>query len=161
MHVVDGRDNRQLSANVLHVVDAQGRELENSGGFRFNSSPEAVKLTLSPGSYTVTLSAMGYAPKVINVTAPSEITVAMTPGGTLVLRSKSSAQQRVRLIDSNGGVYPRGQNGIFMIDPSPLTTTLNNVLGGSYTLQVLDSANRVVNSIPITVVDGQQAAVDV
>jgi hypothetical protein len=161
LHVVDGRDNRALSANVLHVVDAQGRELDNSGGFRFNSSPGPVKLTLSPGTYSVTLSAMGYAPKVVSVTSPIEMTVQMLPGGSLVLRSKSSSQQRVRLIDPKGSIYPRGQNGIFMIDPNPLTTTINNVSGGSWTLQVLDSAGQVVNTIPITVVDGQQNVVDV
>jgi len=104
---------------------------------------------------------MGYAPKVISVASPSEITVAMAPGGTLVLRSKSSSQQRVRLIDPNGAIYPRGQNGIFLLDPRPLTTTLNNIAGGTYTLQVLNSADQVVNSIPITVVDGQQNVVDV
>ena len=161
LRVVDGRDNRALSANVMRVVDAQGRQIENNAGFRFSSSPEPVKLTLSPGTYSVTLTAMGYAPKTLNVTAPSDITVQMLPGGTLILRSKSSAQQRVRLIDPKGSIYPRGQNGIFMVDPNPLTTTINNVSGGSWTLQVLDSAGQVVNTIPITVVDGQQNVVDV
>ena len=161
LRVVDGRDNRALSANVTRIVDAQGRQLDNNAGFRFNSSPEPVKLTLSPGTYTVTLMAQGYAPKTLNVTAPSDITVQMLPGGSLVLRSKSSSQQRVRLIDPKGAIYPRGQNGIFMVDPNPLTTTINNVSGGSWTLQVLDSSDRVTNTIPITVVDGQQAVVDV
>jgi len=87
--------------------------------------------------------------------------VAMVPGGTLVLRSKSSTQQRVRLIDPNGAIYPRGQSGIFLLDPSPLTTTLNNVAGGTYKLQVLNSADQVVNSIPITIVDGQQTVADI
>jgi uncharacterized GH25 family protein len=161
LRVVDGRDNRALSANVTRIVDAQGRQLDNNAGFRFNASPEPVKLTLSPGTYTVTLIAQGYAPKTLNVTAPSTITVQMLPGGSLVMRSKSSSQQRVRLIDSRGGFYPRGLNGIFMIDPNPLSTTLNNVSGGSWTVQVLDSSDRVINTIPVTVVDGQQAVVDV
>ena len=161
LRVVDGRDNRALSANVMRVVDAQGRQLDNNAGFRFNASPEPVKLTLSPGTYSVTLTAPGYAPKTLNVTAPSDVTVQMLPGGTLVLRSKSSSQQRVRLIDPKGAVYPRGQNGIFMIDPSPLTTTINNVSGGTWTLQVLGSSGQIVNTIPVTVVDGQQNVVDV
>jgi len=161
LHVVDARDNSQLSANVLRVVDGRGQNVEGGGGFRFHNSPEPIKLTLAPGSYTVTLAAMGYAPKVIGVASPSEITVAMVPGGTLVLRSKSSTQQRVRLIDPNGAIYPRGQSGIFLLDPSPLTTTLNNVAGGTYKLQVLNSADQVVNSIPITIVDGQQTVADI
>jgi uncharacterized GH25 family protein/protocatechuate 3,4-dioxygenase beta subunit len=161
LRVVDGRDNRALSANVMRVVDAQGRTLEGSGGFRYNPSTEPVTLTLAPGTYTVTLTAMDYAPKSINVTSPSDITVQMMPGGSLVLRSKSSTQQRVRLIDSKGAIYPRGPNGIFTLDPSPLTTTVNNVTGGVWTLQVLNSADQVINSIPITIVDGQQAVMDV
>ncbi len=161
LRVVDGRDNRPLSANVMRIVDAQGRQLENNGGFRFNASPEPVKLTLAPGTYSVTVTASGYAPKTLSVASPSDITVQMLPGGSLVLRSKSSTQQRVRLIDPKGAVYPRGPNGIFMIDPSPLSTTLNNVSSGNWTLQVLNASGQVINTIPITVVDGQQNIVDV
>ncbi len=160
LRVVDARDNRLLSANVMRVIDAQGREVE-SGGFRFSSTPEPVRLTLAPGRYNVTLTAMGYAPQVVNVISPSTQTVALTPGGTLLLRSKGSAPQRVRLVDPNGAFYPRGMNGIFTIDPAPLTTTLNNVAAGNYTLQVLDTAGNVTNTIPVTVVQGQQNVVDV
>jgi len=160
LRVVDARDNRLLGANVLRVTDAQGREVE-SGGFRFGGTPEPIKLTLAPGRYSVTVTAIGYAPQVVNVVSPSTQTVSLTPGGTLVLRSKSSAPQRVRLIMPNGAFYPRGMNGIFTIDPSPLTTTLNNVAGGSYTLQVLDAGGNVTNTIPVTVVDGQQNVVEV
>lgn len=160
LNVVDGRDNTPLAANVLRVVDAQGNTID-IGGFRFSSTPEPVKLTLAPGQYSVTLEATGYAPQVVTVTSPSTQTVAMTPGGTLVLRSKSSTTQNVRLIMPNGSIYPRGPNGVFALSPSPLTTTLENVSPGQYTLQVLDSAGNVTNTIPVTVVEGQQNEVDV
>ena len=156
INVVDARDNRQLPANVTRIVDASGQVVEAGGGLRVTGSAEPITLTLSPGTYTVTIAAMGYANKLVTVTAPSQITVALTPGGTLVLRSKSSTQQRARLVDSSGAIYRN-----VTLDPSPLTTTINNVAGGTYTLQVLDGANIVVNTIPVTVVDGQQNVIDV
>lgn len=160
LNVVDARDNSPLSANVLRVIDAQGNTID-VGGFRFSNTPEPVKLTLAPGQYSVTLTASGYAPQVVSVTSPSTQTVAMTPGGTLVLRSKSSTKQSVRLIMPNGSFYPRGANGIFVLNPSPLTTTLENVAAGQYTLQVLDAGGNVTNTIPITVAEGQQNVIDV
>jgi hypothetical protein len=106
---------------------------------------------------------MGYAPQTVTITSPSEPTIAMSPGGTVVLRSKSSSLLRARLVDANGVAYSRGGfgGGVFTIDPSPGLTTLNNISAGTYQLQILDSADRVVNTISLTVVDGQQVQVDV
>ena len=114
-----------------------GREID-TGSFRFGGGPEPIKLALSPGSYRVTLTSMGYAPRTVTITSPSEPTVALTPGGTVVLRSKSSTLLRARLVDSNGMPYTRGpfRNPIFTIDPSPGVTTLNNIAGGTYQLQI-------------------------
>ena len=83
--------------------------------------------------------------------------------GTVVLRSKSSTLLRARLVDSNGMPYTRGpfRNPIFTIDPSPGVTTLNNIAGGTYQLQILDGADRAINTINVTVIDGQQVQVDV
>ena len=50
---------------------------------------------------------------------------------------------------------------IFTIDPSPGVTTLNNIAGGTYQLQILDGADRAINTINVTVIDGQQVQVDV
>jgi hypothetical protein len=163
IHVVDQRDNRAIGANVTRVVDAQNRDVD-LGSFRFGGGPDPIKLTLSPGVYRVTLSAMGYALRTATITSPSEPTIAMSPGGTVVLRSKSSSLLRARLIDSNGVAYSRGGfggGGVFTIDPSPGLTTLNNISEGTYQLQILDSADRIVNTISVTVVDGQQVQVDV
>jgi hypothetical protein len=80
-----------------------------------------------------------------------------------VLRSKSGSLLRARLVDANGVAYSRWGfgGGVFTIDPSPGLTTLNNISAGTYQLQILDSADRVVNTISLTVVDGQQIQVDV
>ncbi|HEY8848292.1 MAG TPA: carboxypeptidase-like regulatory domain-containing protein, partial [Thermoanaerobaculia bacterium] len=163
IHVVDQRDNRAIGANVTRVVDAQNRDVD-LGSFRFGGGPDPIKLTLSAGVYRVTLAAMGYAPQTVTITSPSEPTIAMSPGGTVVLRSKSSTLLRARLLDSNGVAYSRGgfgAGGVFTIDPSPGLTTLNNISAGTYQLQILDSTGRVVNTISVTVVDGQQVQVDV
>jgi hypothetical protein len=154
--VVDARDNRAITANAVRIVDSAGQVVNAGGSFTMSGSPEPIKLTLAPGSYTVTLVAMGYASKVMTVSSPSSITVALTPGGTLAIHSRSSTPLRARLIDSRGAVY-RGMT----IDPSPMTTTINNVASGSYTLQVLDNTGAVISSAPVTVIDGQQADVNI
>jgi len=156
INVVDARDNRQLTANAVRIVDARGQVISAGGNFRGSGSPEPIKLTLAPGTYTVTIAAMGYANKILTVTSPSQITVPLTPGATLNFRSKSSTQQRARLVDGNGAVYRT-----ITLDPSPLTTTINNVAAGTYTLQVLDNAGSVIKTIPLTIVEGQQATIDV
>jgi hypothetical protein len=162
LHVVDGRDQRAIGADVTRIVDGAGREID-TGSFRFGGGPEPIKLALSPGSYRVTLTSMGYAPQTFTISSPSEPTVALTPGGTVVLRSKSNTLLRARLVDSNGMPYTRGpfRNPIFTIDPSPGLTTLNNIAVGTYQLQILDGADRAINTINVTVIDGQQVQVDV
>ncbi|HUJ13835.1 MAG TPA: carboxypeptidase regulatory-like domain-containing protein, partial [Thermoanaerobaculia bacterium] len=156
INVVDSRDNRQLSANAVRIVDAAGNPVESGGAFRFGGSPEPLKLALAPGQYSVTIAAQGYATKVVQVTSPSQITVGLTPGGTVVFRSKASVRVTVRLIDASGAIYRT-----FALDPSPLTTTISAIAPGNYTLQVLDGSGAVVNTIPVSVIDGQQNVVDV
>ena len=154
--VVDARDNRQITANAVRILDSSGQVVTAGGAFPGMGSPEPIKLSLSPGQYTVTIAAMGYASKVMTLSSPSSITVALTPGGTLMVRSRASTQVRGRLVDANGAIY-RGVN----IDPSPMTTTINNIAAGSYTLQVMDNTGAVINSVPVTIVDGQQAVIDI
>jgi hypothetical protein len=154
INVVDATTNNPIAANATRIVDASGQTVNPVGGFFFSGSAQPIKLTLAPGTYTVTITSMGYASKIMTVSSPSQITVAMTQGGSLIVLSSATTAMRGRLVDGNGATY-RG----FNIDPSPLTTTINNVAAGSYTLQVLDSNGAVINTQPVTVVDGQQATV--
>jgi len=161
LNVVDGRDGRLLSAQP-RVVDMQGRAIDT--GFRFNNTPEPLKIDVSPGTYRVTLYANGYAAKTITVTAPSSQSVPMTPGGTLQIKSKSSASDlRFRLIDGNGLPYGRlGFNeGTYPLLASPAVTTLPNVAPGVFRLEVLDKTDRVVNSTSVTVADGMPTTVEI
>ncbi|HEX9985290.1 MAG TPA: carboxypeptidase-like regulatory domain-containing protein [Thermoanaerobaculia bacterium] len=158
--VVDGRDGRLLAAQV-QVTDMQGRVIENTG-FRFGGGAEPVRLSLAPGQYRVAVSAMGYASQNVVLQAPGPRRVALTPGGTLIIRSRNSTPQRARLMDANGQPYNRGGYRLptFLVDPSPQTTTLQNIAPGTYTVQLLGDGDAVIGSAQVTVVEGGSASVE-
>jgi len=165
LSVVDARDGRALAA-MAHAVDAQGHTLDSGMGNPFGGgTPAPVTLAAAPGTYTVTVSVNGYAPRTLTgVASPSRQTVAMSPGGTLLIRSGANTQLRARLIDGNGIPYgrnPFGVAGVFQIPPSPGVYTMQNVAAGNYTLQILDNADQVTKSVAVTVIDGQTATADV
>ena len=121
-------------------------------------------MTLSPGVYTVTVSVMGYAQRTLTITSPGRMNVPMSPGGTVMIHSKSSTQYRGRLIDTVTGVqYGRSLFGLgfFTVVPSPGMTTVPNVAPGTYRLDVLDTNDNVVASTTVTVAEGQTATVEV
>jgi hypothetical protein len=160
LRVVDGRDGRLIAA-APQVSDMQGQPVTGFG-FSFSQTPEPLKLDLSPGSYRVTLSAMGYAMKTFVVTSPSSQTVPMTPGGTLQIQSKSSAPLRARLITADGTSYygrPGMSDGSFQLLASPGATTLQNVAAGTFRLEVLDAGDHVVNTTSVTVNEGQTTTI--
>ena len=105
---------------------------------------------------------MNYARRTVLVTSPSTQTIALTPGGTLLLHSRSSTSLRGRLIDSGGMNYSSLiMNNTFRILESPGTTTLQNVAAGHYRLEVLDMNDRVVKAIDIDVLEGRPAEYDI
>jgi hypothetical protein len=163
LKIVDGRDGTLLSANVS-VTDMQGNLVAGDMPMRFmGGSAEPVKLPLAPGTYKVSAQAMGYARRTVIVSSPSTQTIGLTPGGTLLLRSKSSTPLRGRLIDSTGSSY-YGSNPLtnaFRITESPGTTTLQNIAGGHYRLEVLDMNDRVLKSIDVDVLEGRPAEYDI
>jgi protocatechuate 3,4-dioxygenase beta subunit len=163
LKVVDGRDGRLLFATVSGT-DSQGHPIDPPMPFFRSGSPEPVKLDVAPGSYRLTITAQGYASRVVTMSAPSEQTVALTPGGTIVVHSRSSAAGlRGRLIDASGMVYIRNAFGqtFFTLDAAPGATTINNVAAGVYRLEVLDQTDHIVGSASVTVIDGQSVDVPV
>jgi hypothetical protein len=163
LNVVDGRDGRLLSASSS-VVDMQGNSVSGMGGFRFGGTPEPVKLDLAPGTYRVTLTANGYALKTVTVTSPSTQTVPMTPGGTLLIQSKSTTQLRARLITGDGTFYGRlgmGGDGTFQLLASPAVTTLQNIAPGTFRLEVLDAGDHVLSATSVTVNEGVQTTISI
>ena len=82
--------------------------------------------------------------------------MALSPGGTVQLRSKHNDSMRVRLIDASGVPYPRVSTNVTSREllPSPGMTTLSNIAAGTYTLQVLNG-EVVVDSKRLVVLEGQ------
>jgi uncharacterized GH25 family protein len=156
LKIVDARDGRPLGGMVW-VYDAQGRIVyDTMRMFRGDSDAGEMSLPLAPGSYTATVTANNYASVNIAVQSPSPArSIALTPGGRLLIRSKHSMNRLVRLIDANGLPYGRFNNPRPSREllPQPGTTQITNVAPGTYTLQLLDG-ERVVDSTEVTVQEG-------
>ena len=164
LKVVDGRDGRALDATVT-VFDLQGRVVHETRTMFFGGGEGATdkRLPLAPGSYTASVFAMGYAPRTVSFRSPSNQSVPLTPGGTLLIRSTHSTRMRARLIDSSGMPYPRYGSRPPSIDlnPSPGTTTLQNVAPGTYTIQLLGDNDAVLDSAQVVVPEGQTVTAEI
>lgn len=158
LKVVDGRDGRTLSATVT-VFDAQNRPVYESP--RFGGGSDSQRIPLSAGQYRASVAANGYAPRTVSFVAPSAQTVALTPGGTLILRSKTAGMHRAVLIDASGSPYLRP----FAVDPAFVIqvgeTRLQNVAPGQYTLRILGANGAVVSTQTVVIVEGQEIGIDV
>ncbi|HSY49569.1 MAG TPA: carboxypeptidase-like regulatory domain-containing protein [Thermoanaerobaculia bacterium] len=111
------------------------------------------RIWLKPGSYTASAYSRGYLSQTTTFTAPSpDLRMALTQGGSLVVRAKSA--QSVRL-DTTGGATQRvlgmvqaGNNGPY-----------DSIPPGLYLLSTIGNG-AVVRSLPVTIVAGQTATVD-
>ena len=123
----------------------------------------AVTVPLDAGTYRVTVMAQGYATQTVMVSSPSTQTIAMTPGGSIAIKSNGSAMRRARLIGADGKEYVRGFGflALFSVDPSPGTTVIENVAPGTYMLQTLGDGDAVTASTQVTVAEGQVARVTI
>lgn len=160
LKIVDARDGRQLSGSA-YVTDMQGRVVHDEGGMRMGPGTASdLRLPLASGSYRATIGAYGYAAQTVTLSSPSRQTIGLTPGGTLVIRSKESAPRRGKLIDASGTVYLRSgyRMPTFTIDVG--TTTLQFIQPGTYTLQLLDNNDRILDTVQVQVVEGQTMTFD-
>jgi uncharacterized protein (DUF2141 family) len=164
LKIIDARTGQPLSAMVW-VFDSAGRYVQDSG-LRIGGGDSAadVRLALAPGQYSATVSTFDYAPQSVTITSPGTQTVALTPGGKVVLRSTRSDRQRVRLVDARGNVYPRTPSGFNHRDlqPSPATVSYDHVAPGNYAVQVLTNNDTTIErSIPVVVTERGVIDVDV
>ncbi|HUP46976.1 MAG TPA: carboxypeptidase regulatory-like domain-containing protein [Thermoanaerobaculia bacterium] len=162
IRIVDARDGRTLSAS-LRITDAQDRVLYDSPPrFGFGAMPEVTKIGLEPGTYKAIISASGYASRTVSIHAPGSHDIALSPGGTIVIRSKGSDIRRARLLEASGQEYTRGFRGrTFTIDPAPGVTQLEHIAPGSYTLQILGSRDEIIGSAQVVVGEAQAAVVEI
>ena len=161
LRVVDARDGRALNASA-YVTDMQGRVVQDDM-FRMigGGSASDLRLPLAAGQYRATISAFGYAAQTLILTAPGTRTVALTPGGTLVIRSQASEPRRARLLDASGQPYLRTGNRQPAFNVDIGSTTLQYVAPGTYTLQFLGPNDQgVVDSKTVTVIEGQTVTVE-
>jgi hypothetical protein len=161
LNVIDARDNRPIGARAI-AFDMQGRVADQTRMNFGGGETQSIKLSLAAGTYMATVWAGGYAPRSVSVQSPSTVTVALSPGGTVQVRSKHTDALRVRLVDSSGQIYPRISDypSSRELVPSPGATTLANIAPGVYTLQLLDH-EVVIDSKQIVVREAQTTAEDI
>jgi protocatechuate 3,4-dioxygenase beta subunit len=157
LKVVDGRDGRTLAAQAV-ALDASGQIAYDSP--MFGGGTEPLRLSLAPGQYRVIVAAQGYAAQSVTVTSPSQPTIALTPGGTVVVHSSATSSLRARLVNSSGIVYARPYNrdGIFMVAGE--NTSVFNVQPGRYKLQILEGG-AVVKTMDVVVTEGGTVSADI
>jgi len=161
LRVVDARDGRPLSAMVT-VFDPQGRIVHDNRMMFGGPDPSEIRLPVAPGSYTATVTTTMYAPRSISFTSPSTQTVAMTPGGTILVQSKHSTRRRIRLLDASGMLYPRLGQPITTRDLMPGTLPLERVAPGTYTLQLLETdSDAILATTQVVVREGETVPVSI
>ncbi len=160
LRVVDGRDGRPINAFVT-VYDAAGHVVWEPNGMRFGGSSAAdMQLSLAPGTYTAMIAMTGYATQTVQISSPSHRTVAMTPGGTILVQSKHSTPRRMRVLDAAGMPYPRpSMMRMPARDLLPGTMPIEFVAPGSYTLQLLNDDESVADTVQVVVREGETTRV--
>jgi hypothetical protein len=164
LKIVDARDGRALSAGIV-VFDLQGRVVLDQRGFFMGAggTSDELKLPLASGNYQATVMAMGYGTRQISLRSPSTQTVALTAAARIIVHSKHSDRVRARLVDAGGLQYPHWSATPVptFLNPSPGTTVLDNIAGGTYTLQLLGENGAVVDTRQVLVGDGQTVDVEI
>lgn len=162
IRVVDGRSGRVLNA-FIRVLDSQNRVMYEPG-MRWSgaATPDVTKIGLEPGNYRAVVSADGYATRDVAIASPGSHTIALTPGGTILIRSKGSELRRGRLVGADGRPYSRNiYSPTFMIDPDPGVVRLEHIAPGAYTLQIVGPREEVVESQQVIVGEAQTVAVEI
>src|SRR6185436_16556323 len=151
LRVVDARDQRPLGG-WYHATSASGETWEDE--IRAGDA-----IPLAAGSWRMTVGASGYASQTFTATSPGEQTVGLTPGGSIAISSTGDSFARGRLVDAWGQPYRWGRGSVlFRVDPAPGITRVDNIAAGTYTLQIVDDANRVLRATQVVVSEGQLAS---
>ncbi len=160
LRVLDKRDNRPIRPYV-NVYDHSGKLVADTMRLVFGGEADGGEVTLQvpPGSYSASIGANNYASVNVRLQSPGALTVTLTPGGSLVLRSKHSDRRRVLLVDAGGTPYGRYGESLPLreLHASPLATPFYNIAPGRYTLQLFGPGNSsaVESTMEIEVREGQ------
>lgn len=116
------------------------------------------EISLAPGSYRLSLSAAGYASRVLQVSVPSPtLAVALTPGGRVEFRTET--MQSCRILDGAGNPYfspSSGADGVVRI--APPVTVWESLPAGAYVLVVKTPG--ADKPYPFTVAEGKTTTVE-
>lgn len=156
LRIVDGRDNRVLAGFVM-ATDSQGRRAFD--GTTRSDASGIFRIPLSAGSYKLRVAVPNYATRTLTLSSPSSnaTTVAMTPGGILLLRNDGDAL-RIRLVSGGGDPFTSTPNNELRIDRG--ARLIENIPPGSWTVHVLDEAGASRKQIPVNVAEGQTTTVE-
>jgi hypothetical protein len=152
LRVIDGRDARPL--NGWYHAEAGGGESFDGA---IAGTAEPAPIALAAGSYRLTVGAAGYAPRTLTIIAPGQETIALTPGGTIIVSSTSETFAFLRIIDNAGQPIrfgPGPASGTIRVDPAPGQTRIANITPGTYVVQLVVDGN-VLRSAPVTVREGE------
>jgi large repetitive protein len=160
LRVVDRRDGRALSADIV-VHDAR-----NVVAWSGRPSPRAdgtIRIPVASGTYRVSAWATGYAPSNLQISSDgAPQTIALTPGGTLVIESRARVPVRARLLDQLGAPYPTSRwNHSGEVTLAPGTNRLNNLAPGPYTIQILGDTGAPATSEGAVVREGETTAISI
>jgi hypothetical protein len=152
--LVDARTGDKLSGTVV-AHDSDGRLVFDGQARR---EGWAVRLPLPPASYRISASASGYATHSVTTSAPADdVVIGLTPGGTLVVRSREPRSRMARLIMPSGEEYIRCWcNRIEVLELEGAKTTFNHIVAGSYSF-VVHEPDQTTSSYPVTIIEGQRA----
>jgi hypothetical protein len=152
VHIVDATTGAPIDGNVF-ITDATPAHTFSGQAMRVDAG--TFKVWLKPGNYKAGANARGYIYNVTSFTTPpTEVTVALVRGGTLVIRARTAAQQ-VRLELPTGalkrplGPIHEGTNGPYEAIPP-----------GSYLLSTYGTDRTVIRSMPVTIMAGETVTID-
>jgi protocatechuate 3,4-dioxygenase beta subunit len=159
IRAVDGLTGLPLHG-LTALAFAPTGALAFSGSVSLDADGDGEISSLAPGSYAVLLFSSGYAPRSLPaVVVPSpKLSVSLTPGGRLEVRSETSLSGRV--VDSAGASYPMGawrRDGGVTVNPP--ASVWDHVAPGSYRLIVMGASGE--STYPFTVSEGGTATVQI
>lgn len=145
LHIVDSVTGAPVDANVVVSTAAHTNASQTT---RIDTG--VYKTWLLPGSYNAGVFAGFYVPNTTSFTTPpAEVRIAIVHGGRLIIMAKSAQQVRLeqpgpRIL----GPIHEGMNGPYQA-----------MAPGSYVLSALDKNGSVVRSMPVTIVAGETATI--
>jgi hypothetical protein len=160
VRLMDARNGRSMDGYVV-AVDSAGLQVART---EEKESDGTMRVPIGPGRYRVAVSANGFASQSRYVTTPQEeeVQFALTPGGTLVVKTGNASDDLVKLVQPNGEEYVRCQcNGIAEIRLTGTTTRIEHVAPGDFTMHVLDARGRIKTSQPVKIMEGQTSTTDI